>query len=1052
MAKTDIGPRISVEGESEYRKQMQRIVQQQKEYAAELSSTTAALGQNSTAQERASAVGNVLKKQIQNQKDAISAQNLMLQKVVAEYGEASVQASKFRTSIYNTNTELLSLKSRLSDAENGLGEFADKTKDAEDAVESLDKTDAGASAFDGVEKSVAKGELIASAFKTVTKAALNAAMDVAKTGIAYNAQIEQYQVAFTNMLGSETAAVELLDQIKEDAAKTPFDTQGLVKANQYLISTGVSAESARKTILALGDAVSATGGGNDELSRMAQNLQQIKNAGKATAADIKQFAYAGIDVYGLLADYTGKSTEEVQKMTVTYDLLTAALESAAEEGGRYYDAMSTQSETMNGRLSTLKDNATQLAGLLAEDLTTALGKIVEKANEFVLAAAEGYKTDGWKGLIDTITDLYEPIKSAKEWFEDFGTSAISVLDKIGFRMNKIAGSEWAKQFDSYSEYQIAEDRKFNAKTDYWSDYYKQKDKESQKRAKELIDSVKDQEPVVIPGSSSGSTKKTAADQQKLAKSIKDTSTQILEGTGNIIGSIQQVTETADNTYNVYDGTTKKLKGTTTETAQTITRTWTEMVNGVQKNYKQVVKLINGVEKSSETTSESVNQTLSSSSTNTEKLSGVDGVVGTLNRTTQTTQEIQKVWNESTGQMEDKVVSTGKVVTDTFDRVKDGALEAVTQIKTFDEAGNLLSTKEQTANVERSNTSTSTKTQKIYGQEGVQGALERTTQTTKELQKVWNEELGQYEDKMVETGKTVTDSFIRMNNGIAEAVTLTTTYIGDQVVDTQEQIEPLKEEIIGIQGTVGSFSQFILDLDTKLGGLEQAASNLTKSPLGSWFSDLAKGYRASDSFFDNIDLPGLIVGGLVSAATGYLKGGVPGAIAGAGLSIVGNLLGTNLSGLANESNNWGADIVTGMANGMKENAGKLATAAAGLAAQISQYIHFSRPDVGPLREYEKWMPDMVKGMAQGITDNAYVLRDAVRGLSGDLETQLTYDVGRASSALTTAYNTRRISMGGVSISIYPKEGQDAEEIAQYTIDKLQMMISSEASANGEVPVF
>ena len=54
----------------------------------------------------------------------------------------------------------------------------------------------------------------------------------------------------------------------------------------------------------------ATGGGNDELTRMASNLQQIKNAGKATAMDIRQFAYAGIDVYGILADYLGKTTEE----------------------------------------------------------------------------------------------------------------------------------------------------------------------------------------------------------------------------------------------------------------------------------------------------------------------------------------------------------------------------------------------------------------------------------------------------------------------------------------------------------------------------------------------------------------------------------------------------------------------------------------------------------------------------------------------------------------------------------------------------------------------
>ena len=65
--------------------------------------------------------------------------------------------------------------------------------------------------------------------------------------------------------------------------------------------------------------------------------------GKASAADIKQFAMAGIDIYGILADYTGKSTAEVQNMTVTYDLLTAALQKASEEGGRYYNAMETQS-------------------------------------------------------------------------------------------------------------------------------------------------------------------------------------------------------------------------------------------------------------------------------------------------------------------------------------------------------------------------------------------------------------------------------------------------------------------------------------------------------------------------------------------------------------------------------------------------------------------------------------------------------------------------------------------------------------------------------------
>lgn len=1026
MAKTDIGPKISVEGESEYRKQMQSIIQKQREYSAELASATAALGKNATAQERATSVASILRKQIQNQESAISAQNLMLQKAVNKYGEASVQASKFRTSMYNTNAELQTLKSRLSEAENGLESFSDKASDSGDSLQG----------------SITAGMLAAKAYEMVGKTLLDAGKQVVQVGISYNAQLEQYQTALTNMLGSSEEAQSILEEIKQDAARTPFDTAGLVKANELLISTGVDAESSRKTILALGDAVSATGGGNDELSRMAQNLQQIKNAGKATAADIKQFAYAGIDVYGVLADYTGKSTAEVQKMTVTYDLLTAALESAASEGGRYFGAMETQSETINGQWNTLKDNATQLAGLLTEDLTTALGKVISKTNDLTVAAAEAYKTDGWSGLIGEITGLSDVADRAKSSFA--GLKA--VFDSFKSGEIGILHGDWDSVY--WNAFNNSSQNKKAGKKDenYWKEYGDRLKKQY----------GLDKTPVVVPPdtNSGSSPKKAAADQKKLADSVTETNTQLLEGTGNIVGAIKQVTETADNTYNVYDGTTGKLKGTTQETAQTVTQTWTEMVNGIQKNYKKVVTLLDGVEQSSKTTVENVNQTLSSSSTNTEKLSGVEGVEGTLNRTTQTTKEIQKVWNESTGQMEDKVVSTGKVVTDTFNRVKDGALEAVTQIKTFDEAGNLLSTKEQTANVERSNTSTSTKTQKIYGQEGVQGALERTTQTTKELQKVWNEELEQYEDKMVETGKTVTDSFIRMNNGIAEAVTLTTTYIGDQVVDTQEHIEPLKEEIIGIQGTVGSFSQFILDLDTKLGGLEQAATNLTKSPLGNWFSDLKKGYRASDSFFDNIDVFGLLVGGVTSFATGYMKGGgnVYAGIASAALSVAGNLLGTNLSGLVDESNNWGGDIVKGMANGIKENAGKLATAAKNIANKIAEYIHFSRPDVGPLREYEKWMPDMIDGMAKGIKDNAYVLRDAAKGLSGQIETQLTYDVGRSNAAMSAAYTNRRINLGGVSLNIYPPSGMDAEEIAQYTIDKFQMMVNAEAAANGEIPVF
>lgn len=100
-------------------------------------------------------------------------------------------------------------------------------------------------------------------------------------GAKYNSEIESITMSLETLTGSSEEAERIMQQIKDDASKTPFDVRGLAKGNQMLISTGISADEAEKTILALGDAVSATGGGNDELTRMIANLQQIKNARKS---------------------------------------------------------------------------------------------------------------------------------------------------------------------------------------------------------------------------------------------------------------------------------------------------------------------------------------------------------------------------------------------------------------------------------------------------------------------------------------------------------------------------------------------------------------------------------------------------------------------------------------------------------------------------------------------------------------------------------------------------------------------------------------------------
>ena len=204
-----------------------------------------------------------------------------------------------------------------------------------------------------------------------------------KGGIDYNAQVETYLTRLTTLTGDSEKAHKILEQIKKDALATPFEVSSLTSAESLLLSTGMSAEQSRNDILALGDAIAASGGGNEELSRMAVNLQQIRNVGKASALDIKQFAYAGIDIYGLLADSMGITREEAADLDITYDMLSGALQKASGEGGKYYQAMQKQSTTYSGAMSNLSESVEVFKGAIAEGLFNALKDLIPKLTDML---------------------------------------------------------------------------------------------------------------------------------------------------------------------------------------------------------------------------------------------------------------------------------------------------------------------------------------------------------------------------------------------------------------------------------------------------------------------------------------------------------------------------------------------------------------------------------------------------------------------------------------------------------------------------------------------
>lgn len=282
------------------------------------------------------------------------------------------------------------------------------------------------------------GESITNVGKKVS--VLSAAMaGLFGAGVKYNADIETTTKAFETFLGSAEEATKAINEIKKQSETSPFDTKELIKANQYLITTGESAEDSRKTISALADAISLTGGGNDELNRMAANLQQIKGLGKASAQDIKQFAYAGIDVYGILAETTGKSVEELKKMDITYKDLSKALIQASSEGGKYYNGQSQMADTLNGKISRLKKTFQDLLGELSKSLMPIIDKVTSKLQGLI---------DWFKGLDDrqkqTITKIGLIITAAGPLLViigkiiSFGGTLINIGSKIAAVLGKIS--------------------------------------------------------------------------------------------------------------------------------------------------------------------------------------------------------------------------------------------------------------------------------------------------------------------------------------------------------------------------------------------------------------------------------------------------------------------------------------------------------------------------------------------------------------------------------------------------------------------------------------
>lgn len=230
---------------------------------------------------------------------------------------------------------------------------------------------------------------------------------VAEKGIGYNASIEQLKTSFEVMTGSAEKAAEVVDRLRVMGAETPFETKDLASTTQLLMQYGFTADEALDRMRMLGDVAQ---GNVQAMNSIALGYAQMASAGKVNLVDIKQMINGGFNPLQEISERTGESMaslyDRISKGKISVDEITESMRHATSEGGRFYQSMEKQSQTLSGQLSTLKDNADQLLGSLTEGVSEGLrDQILPFTNNLVAELQSAFDSGGYQGLVDTATDM-----------------------------------------------------------------------------------------------------------------------------------------------------------------------------------------------------------------------------------------------------------------------------------------------------------------------------------------------------------------------------------------------------------------------------------------------------------------------------------------------------------------------------------------------------------------------------------------------------------------------------------------------------------------------
>lgn len=429
----DIGPRIGIDGEAEFRKELNNLTQQVKTFGAELKAVSTSADDEADAVSKAAKQQEILGNAIDAQKRKLSQLQQALQKATQEWGENDTKTLKWRQSVARAETELNQLESQLKQTTTAL----DKTgKAAKEMGDDMDNAGKKSSSFGDM----LKANLSASAI-TGFASSITGAISGVISGLG---QMVEESKEYQRIMGSLEISSEKAGYTAEETSAAYNELFGVLGDNQTAATTTANlqalglAQSDLNTLIDGTIGAWATYGDSIPIDGLAEAINETVQTGAVTGTLADMLNWAGTSEDAFNEKLAACSTESERANLILQEMANQGLTQAGQAWQEqnaglveannatalYQQNAAALSESIGPMFTAIQTAGAQLLGVLAQ---------IASAFDFSAIGAQITSLVEWfTGLVTAVTNGEMTIGEAlQEIIGKFTETIGDILSQLG---------------------------------------------------------------------------------------------------------------------------------------------------------------------------------------------------------------------------------------------------------------------------------------------------------------------------------------------------------------------------------------------------------------------------------------------------------------------------------------------------------------------------------------------------------------------------------------------------------------------------------------------